>query len=787
MHARPLRSLMFTLLASTTLLSFMIVAVLMLMLRLPNIEQDAQQSAKRAARKVDLLLNYAISDLEELLRPLAPLEPALPDDEFLLLMQTLVQKTPEFENLYLIDYAGNLQLIAGSDASETQMLLNHDLSNSPLFERAASSIEPVWDDRFISPSKGGPALALGISTGSKVLIAETRTQQLNAILEEWLTTIDERIMVVDRYDNLLVDNQGLSPDLFQNSDIRQLLSVVREGEEIEAPVMLVDHKVHLGYALFARTGWVILAGAATGFGNPVYRITIYTVALTLLASLVIVVAIAPFWSRLLGHQFHALMAHSRRVSAGDISRDWPEGSILELNRLSFHLKQMSESMQTREQGLTEAQQQLADIFENSPSPMTISQLKRGSYRVIQVNRAWCRLFGWSVKQATDQTGDSLEIWGSQQDRARIIDHLSTEGAINQFSVWLKNRNQADLICTISAKALSVGEVKLLIFVYDDVTHTYHLQQQLSQFKRGLEQQVELRTADLAASNQALQQTLDKLQKTQTELVRSEKLAALGSMVAGIAHELNTPLGSGNLAISGLKASLNSFTQIDQRNLTRSSLEQFLTDVEDAVEIGSRNLNRAAELVSTFKQVAADRTSSQRRRFLLQEVVDEVLLTLRPVLKHTPYQVHIEIEPQLRLDSYPGPLGQVLTNLINNALLHGLNGRDHGRIELIAKQDQDLCLLQLSDDGHGMSSDIQRRIFDPFFTTRSGSGGTGLGMHVSHNIVVNILGGTLQVESAEQQGAQFFIKIPLTAPSHKEIEPQSDEPAKKTIDKGISSV
>lgn len=287
---------------------------------------------------------------------------------------------------------------------------------------------------------------------------------------------------------------------------------------------------------------------------------------------------------------------------------------------------------------------------------------------------------------------------------------------------------------------------------------------LQALNQKLEERVKQRTNELEQANSELTRTLNDLRQTQTELVQAEKLAALGRLVAGVAHELNTPIGNGLMAASTMSEESREFEQRLQQGIRRSDLESFIRDVVQAAEIASRNLERAAELVSSFKQVAVDQTSSQRREFNLRAVIDEILLTLRPTFKRTPYQVITDVPDNLNLDSYPGPLGQALTNLISNALQHGFSGRDHGTVSISAeKTDADWIIIRVSDDGRGIAPELLSKVFTPFVTTRLGQGGSGLGLHIVHSVVTRVLGGNVTLESEPDQGTTFILRIPPAAP------------------------
>jgi signal transduction histidine kinase len=273
---------------------------------------------------------------------------------------------------------------------------------------------------------------------------------------------------------------------------------------------------------------------------------------------------------------------------------------------------------------------------------------------------------------------------------------------------------------------------------------------------------------LRKANQELQQMYETLTRAKEDLVHNEKLAALGALVAGIAHELNTPIGNSLMVASTFEAQTGEIVGHFKTGepLRRSNLEHYLENAQTTTEILMRNLQRAADMVTNFKQVAVDQTSTQRRTFLLSEVVSGNVLTLMPTIKRTPYQVVQNIPPELMMDSFPGPLGQVIANLVNNALVHGFEGRKSGQVELAAEYEQDEWVaLHVRDDGNGIDASNLQRIFDPFFTTKMGVGGSGLGLHIVHNIVTDILGGRINVSSEPGKGTCFTLSLPLVAPHH----------------------
>lgn len=275
--------------------------------------------------------------------------------------------------------------------------------------------------------------------------------------------------------------------------------------------------------------------------------------------------------------------------------------------------------------------------------------------------------------------------------------------------------------------------------------------------RELEAKVQTRTAEL---NEALQ----TLTRTQDELVESGTLASLGAMVAGVSHELNTPIGNALMASTTVQADLDQIArQSETARLTRSEFEALLARAVEANRLCVASIERSAGLVASFKQVAVDRVSERRREFALAELVEDTLATLRPGITTRAWVLSADVPADLRLDSFPGPLGQVLTNLVQNALVHGFEGRVEGRVHVVAERDGDEVLITVSDDGVGMPTSILAHIFDPFFTTRLGRGGSGLGLSICHRLVARMLGGELRADSRVGEGSTFLVRLPCKAP------------------------
>jgi signal transduction histidine kinase len=251
-----------------------------------------------------------------------------------------------------------------------------------------------------------------------------------------------------------------------------------------------------------------------------------------------------------------------------------------------------------------------------------------------------------------------------------------------------------------------------------------------------------------------------------QLAHAEKLAALGSLVAGVAHELNTPIGNMLTMATALHGRVRNFSSAALAgSLRRSMLEEFVQGANEAADSIERNAGRAAELITTFKQVAVDQTSVRRRSFDLGELVRDVYATLQPRLKHTSHRLLIDVPAGIMMDSYPGPLDQVLLNLVNNALLHAFEHCDAGTMSISARFDGAGVLIEFNDNGCGMDKATAARAFEPFFTTRLGSGGSGLGLYLVYNLVTAALDGEISMQSEIGVGTRFLLKLPLVAKLH----------------------
>jgi signal transduction histidine kinase len=301
------------------------------------------------------------------------------------------------------------------------------------------------------------------------------------------------------------------------------------------------------------------------------------------------------------------------------------------------------------------------------------------------------------------------------------------------------------------KAFSVGGV-------DYVTKPFQTEEVLARVKTHL--QLHQLQQQLAAQNKELQAALEHLKTTQTQLVESEKMASLGRLVAGVAHEINTPVGIGIMSASLLEAETKKAAEAyKNKQLKGSALKAYFETASTSSELVLKNLNRTGELVQSFKQVAVDQNCLEKRTFVIKRCIEDTLLTLKPQIKKTRHHITVNDDDSLKIDNYPGALSQIVTNMVINFLTYAHKPEEEGELRFDIVKESEQLMIKCQDDGCGIPAENLNKIFDPFFTTGRNKGGTGLGLHIVYNLVTQKLKGTINCESTEGVGTTFIISIP----------------------------
>jgi len=400
-----------------------------------------------------------------------------------------------------------------------------------------------------------------------------------------------------------------------------------------------------------------------------------------------------------------------------------------------------------EDAIAEGRRMLQQVIDTVPAVINV---KDRNLHYVLMNRYMAGIFGVDPSEAIGRTTtDLMSRYGAEktdENDKRVLklkrelgfyeeEYLDSSGNLRQ---WLVNK-----LPLLDAE----GEIDNIVTVALDIGERKRSEQEMRKARD---------SAETALRN---------LRETQASLIEAEKLAALGRLVAGVAHEVNNPVGISLTVASALERKAANFAaEVERGDLRRSSLNDFLNTSRDASSQLVANLNRAAELIQSFKQVAADRNYSDQRNFDLADLTEQVVMSLRPGLRKHNLTLNVDCQPNLIMNSYPGPYGQVLTNLFLNAVAHAFPDGRPGIIEIQARASgKDNVEIIFADNGCGMSLDVRRRAFDPFFTTRRDQGGTGLGLHIVYSIVTNRLGGRLDLDSAPGNGTRIQILLPRIAP------------------------
>lgn len=413
------------------------------------------------------------------------------------------------------------------------------------------------------------------------------------------------------------------------------------------------------------------------------------------------------------------------------------------------LKETTERLleESRERARAEGQSNFfGRILEDSWNEIYIFDAE--DFHFLHVNRGALANMGYSHEEMHEQTAYGIKPdFTLETFREAIAPLVSGEKKFLVFEARHRRKHGTIYPVEVRLQYLAEESPPVFVAVINDITKRKRAEAQILQLNASLEERVELRTREL--------------KQAQRSLVESEKMASLGSLVAGVAHEINTPVGIGVTAASHLADEFNALSKrYEADEMTQEDFDKFLGQAGEAVQILQHNLTRASDLIRSFKQVAADQNMVEPREIDTKRYLSDLLLSLQPQLKQGQHSIEIECPEDLVITTCPGSLSQVVTNLVTNAVTHGFKERTGGHMWLRLIQDQgDKVMLLFRDDGAGIAPEILERIFEPFVTSNRAGGGTGLGMHIVHNIVTQTFGGSIDVFSEPGEGTVIEIVMP----------------------------
>ncbi|WP_283710211.1 sensor histidine kinase [Pseudoalteromonas prydzensis] len=376
-------------------------------------------------------------------------------------------------------------------------------------------------------------------------------------------------------------------------------------------------------------------------------------------------------------------------------------------------------------------------------------------------------------ELNDLEGQHIEIETSEHNELKMMEQ-SFNKLIDKVVKYRKELEQTQKKLMISNEKLDQQNLQLEQEVARKTSNLSQAMMDLQQQKYELEKQkltlteeIDLRRhteQELLTKQTEMQRYVDELNMAQERLVGSEKMAALGGLVAGITHDINTPVGIGVTATSFLQERLLQIeTAYKNKTLSPKALEEFINDAKQSTCLLTTNLDRASELVASFKQIAVDQASEAVRTINLKEYLGEVIRSLHPKIKHTSHHINLDCPDDLILNLPAGAISQIFTNLIMNSLIHGFDGINNGIIDIAIKDEDDQVIIDFKDNGNGVTEQQLEKLFDPFFTTKRDQGGSGLGTHITFNLVKQTLSGEIDVTSSPGQGLHYHISFPKDMP------------------------
>ena len=438
----------------------------------------------------------------------------------------------------------------------------------------------------------------------------------------------------------------------------------------------------------------------------------------------------------------------------------------ELDELVYLLNKMQKrivaELTDKEIAINELQQERDFSATIINSSSTIICCLDADFKIATINPAAVILTGYSQEELNQKNW--LDIFVLEKRRAELQEKLSDNQPL--YGIEINMHDQMGEVNTLlwTFSAFYEGmDVKYLIGFGHDITPQKQVEQEILLLNDQLEEKVTKRTAALTASNTQMVQTVEQLKRTQQTLVESKKMASLGSLVAGVAHEINTPIGISVTAASSLQEEVTTLKQeLEGDQLSREHLDKFICQFTESSKLLNNNLKRAADLISSFKQVAVDQSSESCYSFNLKENVEQVVTSLKHKIKQSNTTVEIVCPNDLSIYSFPGSFVQIYSNLIINSIIHGFHEWSGDRHIFIDIELQGSTLvIDYRDTGKGVSDDVSDRIFDPFVTSKKGAGGSGLGTHIVYNIVSQLFKGDIEY-MVEEKGAHFIMEIPYRA-------------------------
>jgi len=549
--------------------------------------------------------------------------------------------------------------------------------------------------------------------------------------------LDDDIAKIELIDFSSIINLKLDEKKLEKPYIKSSINLSIEGEQLGT--------LHIYYSKNR------INESIEDFKLNIYEISVFLVLLLL--------GIIYYFIKQSVKSIEKLTLATNEISSGNLSFDINIKTNDEIGHLASKFDEMRTSLKNRLHIINQQLKFQQSLIQSINIPIYIKDTK-GKY--VDCNDAFSNFYG---KKREDVIGKSLK----NISRKNNIDYyhnldkqLFDEGGDQTIETQIiNNKNESREI--ILYKNIFNDEdtnLKWMIGTYFDITEINKAKKEIENFNKQLQQMVYDRTEELEEANEELQVTINNLKQTQNQLIESEKLAGLGSLVAGVAHEINTPVGIGLTGITHLLEETNKINNLyKEEKMSQDDFEHYLSVSNELSNLINTNLSRTAQLVKSFKQISFDQTSEEKREFKLIEYVHEILFSISNITKKKNLHIDIISEEEIKINSYPGAFSQILTNLIINSINHAFT-KEHTNKKIVLKfiKHEKHVEFIYEDNGKGIKEENLEKIFDPFFTTNRKKGNTGLGLNILYNIITQTLNGTIKCKSKENEGVKFIITL-----------------------------
>jgi PAS domain S-box-containing protein len=399
----------------------------------------------------------------------------------------------------------------------------------------------------------------------------------------------------------------------------------------------------------------------------------------------------------------------------------------------------------------ETMEMFLQLFSDSPIATAFVDLK--SKEIIRFNNKFKDLFKFNKKNVKNVTLSDLFVNKDNTPCNKYQTILEKEKGIEGIIEDFFKTSGVIFHGRYTANVILYNALPHLLFLVEDISREVEDKKEIERLNKKNQEELE----------QIVEKRTDELKHVLKELMEKEKMASLGGLVSGVAHEINTPLGTSITSISFMdKIHKEIIEKLKNGALSKKDLTDYLNLMSESISIVDNNLYRASELVKSFKKISSDQTYEIKTKFNLKNYTDLIILSLKHELKHHVNNIIINIDSSIILNSYPGVYSQIITNLIMNSLIHGFKDGRNGDIIISCSLKNDECLLTYSDNGLGISDEVIGKVFDPFFTTNRNNGGNGLGLNIVYNLITGKLNGSIKVQSVPNSYTKFLIKLPINS-------------------------